>query len=71
MQWIIVTKVTTKDNQDELQKRTEERRLLLQLQPAWTLFQGLPATKEDEKGKKISCLCENYQEDILGDDGGD
>ena len=63
-------KANAKITQDELQKRTEEGRSLLQLQQAWILFQGLPTTKEDEKGTKILGLRGNCQEDILGGDGG-
>ena len=45
MQCIIVTKVTTEDNPDEVMKRIEERRFLQQLQWVWTLFQRLSTTK--------------------------
>ena len=44
--------------------------MLLQLQRVWTLFQRLPATKEDEKKRKISGILGKVQEDILeGNEG--
>ena len=41
---------------------------MLHLQQAWTLLQGLSATKEDEKGTKISGILGNSQENILEGD---